>query len=181
MTDQQPVFQSHHERELVSTSVEQTDSIGQRLGQHLRAGDLLLLLGDIGAGKTHLTKGIVRGLGSQDLVTSPTFVLINEYHSDGAHGNVTIYHADLYRIEQPDELLGIGLEEAWSGTGICLIEWAERAANWLPTDHLTVYLSYLSETERAIRLVPHGARYVELVKQFEDTEGPKDESRRTNA
>lgn len=148
---------------MTSQSVEQTIEIGQRLGDLLRPGDLLLLLGDFGSGKTHLVKGIALGLGSSDLVTSPSFVLVNEYRADAAHGDVTIFHADLYRIDDPGELTGIGLEEAWNGAGVCLIEWAERAAELLPDDHLAIHIRHVNDTERVLRFVPRGARYEALV------------------
>jgi tRNA threonylcarbamoyladenosine biosynthesis protein TsaE len=144
---------------IISQSTEQTDALGRRLGALLRSGDLVLLLGDLGSGKTHLAKGIVAGLGSGDLVTSPSFVLVNEYRA----GDATVYHADLYRIDTPDELLGIGLEEAWSGPNISLVEWAERAGARLPSEHLAVHLRHLDETSREIEIVAHGRRYEDIV------------------
>ncbi|MFL5801318.1 MAG: tRNA (adenosine(37)-N6)-threonylcarbamoyltransferase complex ATPase subunit type 1 TsaE [Roseiflexaceae bacterium] len=161
-----PAIQSPHELDFISHSVAQTIRVGQRLGELLHAGDLVLLLGDFGSGKTHLIKGIAQGLGSADLVNSPSFVLINEYRAGPAHKHMPIYHADLYRIENPGELAGIGLEEAWSGDGVCLIEWAERAQGWLPQDHLTIHLRYLSDTKRVLRFAPHGRRYEGLVGEF---------------
>src|SRR6266498_4141905 len=143
--------QSQHVLDFISHSAAQTSRIGQRLGELLRQGDLILLLGDFGSGKTHLIKGIAQGLGSPDLVNSPSFVLINEYRAGPAHQHMPIYHADLYRIEDPAELAGIGLEETWSGNGVCLIEWAERARDWLPQDHLAIHLRYLSDTKRVLR------------------------------
>ena len=161
-----PVIQSPHELDFISHSVAQTLRVGQRLGELLLPGDLLLLIGDFGSGKTHLIKGIVQGLGSTDLVNSPSFVMINEYRAGPAHQRMPIYHADLYRIEDIGELEGIGLEEAWSGDGVCLIEWAERAQGWLPQDHLTIHLRFLSDTKRVLRFVPQGRRYEELVGEF---------------
>ena len=144
----------------------QTIRVGQRLGELLRSGDLVLLLGDFGSGKTHLVKGVAQGLGSQDLVNSPSFVLINEYRAGPDQQHMPIYHADLYRIDDPGEIEGIGLEEAWSGEGVCLIEWAERAQGWLPQEHLAIHLQYLSETKRVLRFVPHGRYYEGLVAEF---------------
>jgi tRNA threonylcarbamoyladenosine biosynthesis protein TsaE len=164
-----PSIQSPHELDFISHSVGQTIRIGQRLGELLGAGDLILLLGDFGSGKTHLIKGIAQGLGSNDLVNSPSFVLINQYRAGPAHRGMPIYHADLYRIENPAELAGIGLEEAWSSDGVCLIEWAERAGNWLPHDHLLIFLRYLNDTKRVLRFAPHGARYDAVVKEFKKT------------
>lgn len=158
--------QSLKELDFISHSVSQTDRVGRRLGELLQAGDLVLLLGDFGSGKTHLVKGIAKGLGSEDLVTSPSFVLVNEYQADSAHNFLTIYHADLYRIEDSNELTAIGMEELWSGDGICLIEWAERAAAMLPEEHLAIHIRYLNDTKRVFRFVPHGVRYESLVAQL---------------
>ena len=164
-----PAVQSPHELDFITHSVAQTIRIGQRLGELLRSGDLILLLGDFGSGKTHFIKGVAQGLGSADLVNSPSFVLINEYRAGPPHGRMPIYHADLYRIEDAAELAGIGLDEAWSSSGVCLIEWAERAQDWLPHDHLAVHLRFLSDTKRVLRFVPHGQRYEALVAEFKQT------------
>ncbi len=161
--------QSPHVLDIISHNTAQTVRFGQRLGELLRAGDLLLLLGEFGTGKTHLAKGIAQGLGSADMVNSPSFVLINQYRAGPQHGGMPIYHADLYRIEDPDELAGIGLEEAWSGDGVCLIEWAEQAGERLPQQHLAIYLQHLSETKRTLRLAPRGERYQQLVAEFKKT------------
>lgn len=161
--------QSQHVLDFITHSPAQTIRVGQRLGELLHQGDLVLLLGDFGSGKTQLVKGIVQGLGSSDLVQSPSFVLINEYRAGAQHRGIPIYHADLYRIEDAGELPGIGLEEAWSGDGVCVIEWAERAQGWLPLEHLALHLQYLSETKRVLRFVPHGARYEALVADFKKT------------
>lgn len=164
-----PAVQPPHVLDFISHSPAQTERIGQRLGEHLRAGDLVLLLGDFGVGKTHLVKGVARGLGSTDLVTSPSFVLINEYRSGPQHRAMRIYHVDLYRIADPAELAGIGLEEIWSSPAVCLIEWAEHAQDWLPAEHLAIYLQHLNETKRVLRFVPQGERYQRLVEAFKDT------------
>jgi tRNA threonylcarbamoyladenosine biosynthesis protein TsaE len=147
----------------VSHSPAQTTRIGQRLGERLRAGDLVLLLGDFGAGKTQMVKGIALGLGSDDLVNSPSFVLVNEYRAGATHGRMPIYHVDLYRVEDERELAGIGLDELADSDGVCLIEWAERAERQLPGTYLAVQLDYLGETKRTLRFVPHGARYEVLL------------------
>ncbi|GAB4451100.1 MAG: tRNA (adenosine(37)-N6)-threonylcarbamoyltransferase complex ATPase subunit type 1 TsaE [Chloroflexi bacterium OHK40] len=161
--------QAANELDFISHGPAQTERVGQRLGELLRPGDLLLLIGTFGAGKTHLVKGVVRGLGSDDLVTSPSFVLVNEYRAGGAWRGMPIYHVDLYRIAEVGELATIGLEELWSGDGVCLIEWPERAAAITPDAHLAVFIEHLSETKRQIRLVPHGPRFVELITAFKGT------------
>jgi tRNA threonylcarbamoyladenosine biosynthesis protein TsaE len=155
--------------DFISHSPAQTVRIGQRLGEHVQSGDLLLLLGDFGVGKTQLVKGLAEGLGSTDLVTSPSFVLINEYQAGSAHADMRIYHVDLYRIEDPAEVTSIGLEEIWGGTGVCLIEWAERAQDWLPEEHLAIHMKHLSETKRVLRFMPEGERYRNLVDTFKGT------------
>ena len=158
--------QSPHILDFISHSAAQTIRLGQRLGELMRQGDLVVLQGDFGAGKTHLIKGIAQGLGSSDLVNSPSFVLINQYRAGARHGHMPIFHADLYRIEDADELAAVGIEEAWSGAGVCLIEWAEQAGDWLPTERLAIHLQHLSETKRVLRFVPYGARYEALLAEF---------------
>ena len=154
---------SPHIFDFISHSPMQTLRIGQRLGTLLARSDLILLLGDLGSGKTQFVKGVARGLGSEDLVNSPSFVLVNEYQAGAAQQHIPIYHADLYRLEDGREALDLGLQEWANGDGVCLIEWAERAAERLPKEHLAVYFSYLAETKRVLRFVPHGTRYEALV------------------
>ncbi len=128
--------------EWVSHSEAQTIAFGQHLGMHLEAGDVLLLLGSFGMGKTHLTKGIAAGLGADpNDVNSPSFVLINEYAADATHKRMPIYHVDLYRIETPQALYSVGLEQCLDGDGVCIIEWAERATDLAATrpDHRRVH------------------------------------------
>lgn len=164
-----PAVQAANELDFISHSPAQTERIGQRLGEQLQAGDLILLVGNFGVGKTQLAKGVARGLDSTDLVTSPSFVLVNEYKASPQHAGLTIYHVDLYRIAEAAELSTIGLDELWDGHGICLIEWPERAAALLPAEHLAVHMQHLSETKRRLRFVPHGRRYSELVGTFKGT------------
>lgn len=161
--------QAANELDFISHSPAQTERVGQRLGELLGPGDLVLLVGNFGVGKTQFVKGVARGLGSDALVTSPSFVLVNEYQGGGARRGLPIYHVDLYRIAEDAELATIGLEELWAGDGVCLIEWPERATALLPTDHLAVYMQHLSETKRRVRLVPSGARYRDIVAAFKET------------
>ena len=155
--------------ELLSASEAETIAIGRRIGERLVAGDLLLLLAPFGAGKTHLAKGIAAGLGANpDDVNSPSFVLINEYVAAREHGSMPIYHVDLYRIETTHELETVGLEECLNGDGVCVIEWAERAATFLPQDRLVVEIEPTGPATRRLRLVPYGQRYVALVTELGD-------------
>lgn len=159
MNTPSPRVQSPHILDIISHSAAQTIRLGQRLGEHLHAGDVVLLFGEFGAGKTHFTKGIAQGLGSNDLVNSPSFVLMNEYRAGAAQRRIPIFHIDLYRIDDDAELAGIGLDDALMGDGVCIIEWAERARDWVPTTYLSVHLTHLSDSKRVIRMEPHGKRY----------------------
>lgn len=150
--------------EITCRSPEETIAFGRRLGALLQPGDLLLLFAPFGAGKTHLTKGIAAAFGVDETdVNSPSFVLINEYEADHAHRRMPIHHVDLYRVETPDELATVGLDDVLDDDGLAIIEWAERAADWLPREHLAIFIEHTGETERALRLVPHGARYEAIV------------------
>ena len=126
------IFQSH--------SPEETQSIGQQIGETLNAGDVIALIGDLGAGKTCLTQGIARGIGiaSHEVVNSPSYTLINEYA-----GEIPVYHIDLYRLEHHGEIVDLGLEEFLEGNGICIIEWADRMANLLPANHIQVTMTWV--------------------------------------
>jgi tRNA threonylcarbamoyladenosine biosynthesis protein TsaE len=155
--------------DFITHSASQTVRIGQRLGEYLQRGDLILLQGDLGVGKTQLAKGIALGLGSDDLVTSPSFVLLNEYRAGPQWPGMRIYHADLYRIEDAAELGAIGMEETWNPHDICLMEWAERAESWLPAERLMIQMRHLDETKRVLRFVPQGQRYRDLVETFKHT------------
>ena len=123
---------------LVEThSPEQTRSLGLVLGQRAGPGDVFLLSGPLGAGKTCLTQGIALGLGVEGYVRSPTFVLMTRHV-----GRLTLHHIDLYRIGSPEEAWDLGLDEQLYGTGVCVIEWAERAEELLPEDALWLEFDY---------------------------------------
>jgi tRNA threonylcarbamoyladenosine biosynthesis protein TsaE len=104
-----------------SGSVERTRVLGEALGALLAAGDLILLVGDLGAGKTALTQGIGAGLGVRGVINSPTFTILKEYA-----GRLPLYHFDLYRIDSPDEVYTLGFEDYFEGDGVSVVEWAER-------------------------------------------------------
>jgi tRNA threonylcarbamoyladenosine biosynthesis protein TsaE len=143
-----------------SNSITDTVTLGEAIGALLRRGDTVLLAGDLGAGKTHLSKGIVAGTGSTNLVTSPTFVFINEYRTST---QLIVFHVDLYRIESAAELDGIGLADATAGSGICLIEWAERDPSLQEIPHLHIELIHHKQTSRVIRLTSYGVRATEIM------------------
>ncbi len=146
-----------------SHSPEQTQLLGKRLGEIVLEGDVLLLEGELGTGKTCLVQGIAHGLGIKQYTFSPSFVLIREYY-----GRLPLYHIDLYRLNNVEEIDELGLEEYLYGNGICVIEWAKKGLSVLPRDYLLIELNYVStyETKRSISLYPRGKRYLDLIQQL---------------
>ncbi len=139
---------------------EETVRFGVRLGQALRVGDVVLLRGDLGAGKTHLARGIAAGLQIVGPVPSPTFTLANEYAGTNAAGDaVPLVHLDLYRLAEGGDLDSVGLTDYVSGTWAAVIEWPERALDegFVPTSYLDIALSDLGESERQLTCTAHGA------------------------
>jgi len=132
---------------LTSDGVDQTLEIGRRLGAALRPRDVLGLVGRLGAGKTHLVKGIAGGLGIHDArdVNSPTFVLVNEYAA-----RFRIHHLDAYRLRGADELLDLGFEEFCADDAVTIVEWADRVEPAMPTDALWISIETTGETTRAL-------------------------------
>ncbi len=114
-----------------------TFALGERLGQRARPGSVYCLDGGLGAGKTVFARGFAAGLGVKEPVTSPTFILLKEYCS----GRCPLYHFDIYRIGDPEELAAIGAEEYFYGSGVCLVEWAELAAELIPEDAVHIRIS----------------------------------------
>ncbi len=126
-----------------------TFSFGRTLASGLRAGDVVLLRGDLGAGKTVLARGIAVGLGvPAEEVRSPTFTLVNPYR-----GRLPVYHLDLYRIEQSVDLDELGLEEILGGDGVAIVEWGERLGAWRPPNCIEVSIADLGGSERALEIV----------------------------
>jgi tRNA threonylcarbamoyladenosine biosynthesis protein TsaE len=153
--------------DFVSHSTTQTQRIGARLGELLAAGDVVLLEGPLGSGKTLLTHGIAQGLGISEYITSPSFTLINEYWPKETGGRLPLYHIDLYRLgDAAKEASALGIEEYLYGDGVTVVEWAERAAEVLPAEHLLIRMSIVAETKRGLYMVPHGAHYVEILREF---------------
>jgi len=141
------------EHTFITHSPEETLALGRRLGRALQAGDVVALAGPLGAGKTHLVKGIAEGLGLADSrdVTSPTFVLVNEYEA-----RLPVYHFDAYRLTGADQLLEIGCEEYFAGQGVSLVEWADRVTAALPPDHLWIDIKPTGPTDRRLHLQAAG-------------------------
>lgn len=147
----------------LSHSPEQTRRLGVRLGALLHAGDVVCLSGELGSGKTCLAIGVGRGWGALEPVTSPTFVLVNEYRrADGQR----LHHVDCYRIRGSAEALAFGLADLLDGPDITLIEWAERVLDCLPAERLGISFRYLDEEKRGLRLEALGPRYEALLTEF---------------
>ncbi len=140
-----------------SGSPAETRRLGARLGRLLRAGDVVLLSGELGSGKTCLVQGIARGLGVTAPVTSKSFVLLGEYE-----GRLPLYHADLYRLEDPSQAEELALAE-YAAPGALVVEWAERAWDVFPSEHLLVQLEIAGASQRLFTFEARGARYQELV------------------
>lgn len=139
-------------------SVEQTTQLGINLGRLLNAGDIVCLTGDLGTGKTHITKGIAKGLNIDDNITSPTFTIVNEYDS----GRLKLNHFDVYRVSDPDEVYAIGFDDYIFSDAVSVIEWANYIEEILPEDLLHIRIEKdLSKGEdyRKITIIPYGERY----------------------
>ena len=116
----------------------ETENFGRRLGESLSAGDVVAMVGDLGTGKTTLTGYIARGLGIKETVSSPTFTIIKEYNS----GRLPLYHFDVYRIGDPEELFNIGADEYFDGDGVCVVEWADLVSEELPENSKYIFIEY---------------------------------------
>lgn len=125
-------------REVFIPNREATEAFGLELAETLRAGDVLALMGDLGTGKTTLTKYIAKGLGITELITSPTFTIVNEYHS----GRIPLFHFDAYRLEGAEEAFETGIEEYFYKDGIAIVEWAEIIADILPDETKCIFMEY---------------------------------------
>lgn len=156
--------------ELVSNSAEQTREIGAALGRLLHSGDVILLHGDLGAGKTTLAQGVARGLSVNEPVQSPTFTLVAEHRGRTAAGHpVRLYHLDLYRLTDEHELGSFGYGDYLAPTdGITVVEWPERAGTWLPDRYLLVRLEVAGPDRRriAIEAVPPDPSLVRALAQL---------------
>lgn len=129
-------------------SAAETRAFGEQLAAELRPGDVVLLEGDLGAGKSELARGVARGLGVTETVTSPSFTILNVYES----GRVPLYHFDWYRLESAEELFEMGMDEYLGGDGIALVEWPGRCPEALPEKCLRIAIEQTGETERRITM-----------------------------
>lgn len=151
----------------LTPSVEKTVWLGQQLGIQLTEGDIIALVGDLGGGKTWFTKGVAIGLGiDPDSIVSPTFTLVNEYH-----GRHRLFHIDLYRLTHNSEIIALGLEEYLSGSGIVVIEWADRWPEKLPEEAIQVELRMVDEHTRELRFSGSHPRTFDMIKELRERVG----------
>lgn len=146
--------------EIRLNGLDETEEFGKKLGENLKSGDILCLNGDLGAGKTTMTKFIGLGLGVEEYITSPTFAIINEYS-----GRIPVYHFDVYRLENVDELYDIGFDEYFYGKGVCIIEWADRIEKIIPKERIVIDIKKGNNpNERIIKFSGDEKRLEELMK-----------------
>jgi tRNA threonylcarbamoyladenosine biosynthesis protein TsaE len=131
--------------EIITKSAEETVELGKKIGAFLLPNDVVALIGPLGAGKTTLIQGIAEGLEVKDYVTSPTFIIINEYQ-----GRLPFYHIDLYRLDEVKDIEELGIEEYFNRGGVCVIEWAEKLKELEPKACHEIEMEIVSETERKI-------------------------------
>ena len=139
-------------------SIGETTKIGFNLGKLLNPGDIVCLTGDLGTGKTHITKGIAKGLDINENITSPTFTIVNEYE----RGRLKLNHFDVYRVSDPDEIYAIGFDDYIFSDAVSIIEWANYIEEILPREYIHIHISKdLSKGEdfRNIKVTPYGDRY----------------------
>ena len=173
--------------DIISHSSAQTQRLGMRLGELLRGGELLLLEGSLGTGKTTFTQGLARGIGITEVISSPTFTLLKEYpgqpgptvqreqaqvtqqhqQQERHRAGPALYHFDLYRLDDPEEILDLGFEDYFFGNGVCVVEWADKAELLWPAEHLRLRMKIMSETKRGLLFTATGLRYCELLQQFQ--------------
>ena len=125
---------------------EDTINLGKKIGEKLKKGDVVALDGSLAAGKTYLTKGIAKGLGIQEDITSPTFTLISEYS-----GRFNLYHMDVYRLEGVEDFLDLGTEEMLYGDGVCVIEWSKKVKQALPKN--TIYIDIMVNDDNSRKII----------------------------
>jgi len=154
-----------------TTTADETTALGERLGKLLAPGDVIALYGDLGAGKTTLTRGIAVGLGLAADIHSPTFTLIHEHP-----GRIPLYHVDLYRLSGEQEVETLGLEEYIYSDGVTIIEWGDRMQSMLPGERLDITLRMTGDTDRELTLETDSERLAQSISRLGREPSRKDES-----
>lgn len=151
--------------QLISRSVQNTLNIGKKIARYLKKGDIICLFGELGSGKTVLTKGIASGLGiKRSKIISPSFVLIRQY----SHAKLPLYHFDLYRLREPKDIMFLGYEEYFYDEGITVIEWADRLKYLLPEDYLKIEIFIRANAQRLFKFKACGRRAKELLERIHE-------------
>lgn len=148
--------------EIITHSPEQTQQLGSVLGRLVNTSDMIFLVGNLGAGKTCFTQGFAWGTGFDGYASSPSFVLVREYD-----GRLKVYHIDFYRLDNTDEITELGIDDMME-EGVCVIEWADKALDLLPEEHLLITFEHLSENERCLCFKPYGKRYRYIAEQLKE-------------
>lgn len=131
---------------IVMKNEQDTKNFGLELAKRLKPGSVIALIGDLGTGKTALTKAIAEGMGIKQMITSPTFTIVQEYHD----GRLPLYHFDVYRICDVEEMYEIGYEEYFYGQGVCIVEWADLIIDIIPEDAIKIHIEYGEFTDERI-------------------------------
>ena len=168
-----------YQLEVISQDATYTQHLGRWLGELLHGGELLLLAGQLGAGKTTFTQGLAKGMNISAVVNSPTFTLLKEYKREKSVQEIAasnpysnaqaqaLYHFDLYRLDEPEEIIDLGFEEYFYGSDVCVVEWADKANDFWPVERLSIHLKVLDEMKRNLLFIATGSRYCELLQQFQ--------------
>ncbi|MBA7563279.1 tRNA (adenosine(37)-N6)-threonylcarbamoyltransferase complex ATPase subunit type 1 TsaE [Candidatus Atribacteria bacterium 1244-E10-H5-B2] len=154
---------------IITKSPEETKNLGKEVSKLTKPGDLLAFYGELGAGKTCFIQGISQGLKVKDYVTSPSFTIINEYQ-----GKIPIYHFDLFRLDNAEEILELGYKEYFYGEGLTVIEWAEKIEQLLPKEHLEIKIKFKDHHQRTISFIPQGDRFNKFLEELNRIENFRD-------
>ena len=154
---------------IITKSPEETKNLGKEVSKLTKPGDLLAFYGELGVGKTCFIQGISQGLKVKDYVTSPSFTIINEYQ-----GKIPIYHFDLFRLDNVEEILELGYEEYFYGEGLTVIEWAEKIEQLLPKEHLEIEIKFKDRYQRTISFIPQGDRFNKFLEELNRIENFRD-------
>ena len=154
---------------IITKSPEETKNLGKEVGKLAKLGDLLAFYGELGAGKTCFIQGISQGLEVKDYVTSPSFTIINEYQ-----GKIPIFHFDLFRLNNAEEILELSYKEYFYGEGLTVIEWAEKIERFLPKEHLKIAIKFKDRYQRTISFIPQGDRFNNFLGELSRIENIRD-------
>lgn len=144
-----------------TNSAKETEKLGRLIGESLVGGEIIAMTGDLGAGKTTMTKSLAKGLDIDEHITSPTFTIVNEYD-----GRLKLFHFDVYRIDYIEEMYDLGYEEYFYSGGVCIIEWANLIEEILPKDIINIEISALDEYTREIVISGKGEKFDHIVKEL---------------